>query len=117
MDITHDYAIALGEARSRLAALADIAATVDESIHYDRLLLRLDYMHEDYPGCHAVAGTKLELINRLEIAVDQMHNLGGADSLRLELLLDSAILGAADQLCRSNRLESKNTTTTPRRQP
>lgn len=49
--MTHGYAISFGEARSCLAALADTAPSVDESIYYDQLLLRLDLMHEDYPGC------------------------------------------------------------------
>lgn len=74
--MTLGYVIALGEARSCLAALADAAATFDESVHYDRLLLALDLIHEDYQGCDPVGGAQDELLDRLEAAVDEIHRLG-----------------------------------------
>lgn len=87
--MTVGYTIALGEARSCLAALADTAETLDDSIHYEHLLLALDFMHMDYPGCHPATGTRDELLDRLEAAVDELI-ARGADGLRMELLLDSA---------------------------
>jgi hypothetical protein len=86
MDTARAYAVALGDARCCLAALADASATVDESAHFDRLLIRLDLMHEDYPASQPLPGTKVELLDRLEVAVDAMVDLGG-DGLCLELLL------------------------------
>jgi hypothetical protein len=51
MDMTYAFALALGQARSCLAALAGTATTIDDSIQYDHVLLTLDLVHEDYPGC------------------------------------------------------------------
>lgn len=50
---------------------------MDESIHYDRLLLRLDFVHQDYPGGHPVTGIRQELLDRVEVAVEKMLELGG----------------------------------------
>lgn len=85
------YAIALAEARSRLAALADGATDFDESIHFAHLLLDLDRLHPFGAGLSPVTGTKAERLYRLEAAVDQMIDLGG-NSLSLELLLADALL-------------------------
>lgn len=41
------YAIALAGARGCLAALADTATSLSESIRYEQLLLHLDAMHYD----------------------------------------------------------------------
>ena len=92
MNLTYPYAVALGEARSCLAALADTAPTIDESIHYDRLLFRLDFMHQDYPGCHPITGTQQELLDRLEAAIETLI-AQGADGLITELLLADATNG------------------------
>ena len=90
MPTTVTYAIALAEARSCLAALADAAASFDESIHFEHLLLCLDGMHEhDFPALYLLAGQRAELMRRLERAVDQMIDLGG-DGLSLELVLADA---------------------------
>ena len=37
------HAVTLAEARSYVAALADIAVTIDASIEYDRVLLQIDF--------------------------------------------------------------------------
>lgn len=87
--MTLAYALALAQARSCLAALADTAPDFDESIRYEYLLLDLDMLHPIGPGLAPIAGTKAELLDRLEAAVDQMIELGG-DGLSLELLLASA---------------------------
>lgn len=84
------YAIALAQARSCLAALADIATDFDESVLYEQLLLDLDALHgEDGPALHSLAGNRAELLRRLEAAVDQMIELGGR-GLSLEILLAQA---------------------------
>ena len=80
------YAIALAQARSCLAALADAAPDICESSHYERLLIELDGLHPVGPALSPIHGTKDELLDRLEVAVDQMISLGG-DGLSLELLL------------------------------
>lgn len=89
MFMTLAYAIALTEARSCLAALADRATDVYESSHYDRLLIDLDGLHPWGPALWPMSGTKAELLDWLESAVDRMLDLGG-DGLSLELLLMSA---------------------------
>lgn len=66
------YGIALAEARSCLAALADTASDLNESIHFERLLLDLDRLHPDGPGLSMITGSKAELLDRLEYAVDGM---------------------------------------------
>ena len=83
------YSRALAEARSCLAALADSADTFDESVRFEHLLLDLDRLHPIGPGLSPTTGTKVELLDRLEAAIDQMIELGG-DGLSLELLLASA---------------------------
>lgn len=91
--MTLAYAIALAEARSCLAALADAAPDIYESSHSERLLIELDGLHPVGPALSATTGTRTELLDRLDAAVDQMIDLGEADGLRLELLLDAALFG------------------------
>lgn len=83
------YAVALAEARSCLAALGDGADSFDESNRYERLLLDLDQLHPIGPGLSVITGTRAQLLDQLEAAVDQMIELGG-DRLSLELLLAEA---------------------------
>jgi hypothetical protein len=89
--MTFAYAIALAEARSCLAALADGATDFDESIHFEHLLLELDALHEPdgYPALYPLHDNRADLLIRIEAAVDQMLDLG-ADGLRLEILLAQA---------------------------
>lgn len=87
--MTLAYAIALAQARSCLAALADSAADFDESVHFEHLLLDVDRLHPTGPGLSPMAGTKAELLAMLEGAVEAMIALGG-DGLSLELLLVAA---------------------------
>jgi len=90
MPMSLTYAIALAEARSCLAALADGATDFDESIHFEHLLLDLDALHgDDAPALSARVGDRTELLRRLEAAVDRMLDLGG-DGLSLEILLAQA---------------------------
>jgi hypothetical protein len=85
MPMTLAYAIALADARSCLAALADAATGLDESVHFEHLLLTLDALHPDGPALYAVAGEHGALLDRLDVAVDRMLALG-ADLLWPELL-------------------------------
>jgi len=59
--MTLGYAIALCEARSSLIALADRTQTFEESVHFEHLLLAIDLIYEDYPGCHPVTGAQDDL--------------------------------------------------------
>lgn len=90
MSMTLAYAMALAEARSCLAALADVVTDFDESSHFERILLDLDRLHPISPGLSRMAGSKAELLGRLEAAVDEVIELGG-DGLSLKLLLARAL--------------------------
>ncbi len=90
--LTIDFLVALGEARSCLASLADATDDADLSMHYDHLLIELDFITGDVgPACSPVVGTWAELLGRLEDAVDEVLTLGGVGGLGLELLLDAAL--------------------------
>jgi len=88
--MTLAYAVALAQARSCLASLADNAIDFGESVHYESLLLALDTIHPVGPALSPVGGSKAELLYRLEAAVDQMIDLGG-NGLSLEMLLGDAL--------------------------
>lgn len=84
------YLIALGEARSCLAALADSTDDIDLSSHYDHLLIELDDITGDIgPACSPMTGTPAELLRQLEHALDRLAEYG-VDGLNLELLLVAA---------------------------
>ena len=84
------YLYALGEARSCLAALADLAAAVEESSYFDQLLIYLDLVTDGVgPACFPRTGTCAELLARLEGAVDRLVEYG-VDGLSVELLLSRA---------------------------
>lgn len=88
--MTLAYALTLAEARSCIGALADLS-DFDESCRYERLLINLDGMHAgDFPATYPMCGTPVELLARLEAAVDRMIDLGG-DALGLELFLADVI--------------------------
>ncbi len=76
MPMSLAYAIPLAEARSCLAALADVAMDFDESVLYEHLLLDIDALHgDDAPALSARVGDRTELLRRLEAAVDRMLDL------------------------------------------
>jgi hypothetical protein len=82
------HALALAEARSCIAALADRAHTVDGSVEYDRVLLHLDALYGgDIPALGEVA------VDDPSVLYDAAENwlvelVGhGVDSLQVELLL------------------------------
>lgn len=105
MPMSLAYAIAVAEARSCLAALADDATDFDESIHFEHLLLDLDSMHEPdgYPSLYPLLGSRPDFLSHLEAAVDQMLDLGG-EGLSLGLLLADA-----ERSCHDERDEEDQT--------
>lgn len=84
------YSRALAEVRSCLAALADRAADVEQASYIERLLMSLDQLHPDGWATHPLDGDDVDLIGRLELAVDRMIALG-SDALTLELLLADVV--------------------------
>lgn len=83
------HALALAEARSYLAALADSAATFDASVEYERVLLQIDYLHGDFiPGIsHVPAHSSDVLFDVAYAAIEELVE-HGTDLLSVELLLD-----------------------------
>jgi hypothetical protein len=83
------YALALGEARSYLAALADRALTFDACVEYERILLQLDHLHGDViPGTASVpADSRDALFDVAYAAIEELAS-HGVDLLAVELLLD-----------------------------
>lgn len=84
------YSRALAEARSCLAALADRAADIEQASYFERLLISLDQLHPDGWATYPLDGDDVDLIGRLELAVDRMVALGG-DALSLELHLADVV--------------------------
>ena len=82
------HALTLGQARSRLAALADRAVTIEASSGYEGVLLRLDAIHgEDIPGIHPVeTRDRDELFNVARDAIEDLTG-HGLDPLTVELVL------------------------------
>ena len=83
------HAVTLGQARSRLAALADRASTIEASSGYERVLLRLDAIHgEDIPAIHTVeTHDRDELFALARGAIEDLTG-HGLDALTVELVLD-----------------------------
>ena len=82
------HALTLGQARSRLAALADRAVTIEASSGYEGVLLRLDAIHgEDLPGIHTVqTHDRDELFALAQGAIEDLTG-HGLDPLTVELVL------------------------------
>jgi hypothetical protein len=92
------HAIALAEARSHVAALADTAATFEASVDYERVLLQLDWIHgDDVPGLDASGLTddRNVLFSIAESAIEELVDFD-VDALQIELVL--AMLIAAREL-------------------
>ena len=76
------------QARSCLAALADTATTIDDSIQYDHVLLTLDLVHEDYPCCRrkGSAGWRSDCRNqRLSTRTARLGPTGEGEPPRFDL--------------------------------
>lgn len=82
------HAIALAQARSAIAALADRATTSDAAVEYERALLQLDWTHNDItPGITPLLNDPSDvLLGIAETAIDQLAGFG-VDALELELVL------------------------------
>ena len=92
------HAIALAEARSYVAALADTAVALEASVEYERVLLQLDWIHgDDVPGLDASGRTddRNVLFSIAESAIEELVDFD-VDALQVELVL--AMLIAAREL-------------------
>jgi hypothetical protein len=72
-----DYLLALGEARSCLAALADRAGADTQASRFERLLIALDILEPDGPATWPVTAEPAAILGRLDQAVDRLIELGG----------------------------------------
>lgn len=88
------HAVTLTEARSHVAALADLAGTFDACVEYERVLLQLDGIHgDDIPGLNPVRTDRRDVLFTLaEAAIETLVD-HGVDALQVELVL--AMLHAA----------------------
>ena len=92
------HAVALAEARTYIAALANGAASPDASLAYERTLLYLDSMHgENVPALDSsgLIDDHSALFVVAESAVEELVE-HGADALQVELVL--AMLEEAREL-------------------
>lgn len=83
------HAATLDEARSYVAALADCARTPAASAAYERLLLELDWLHDDAAPAINSAGLTNDLVTLGAVAASAINELRdhGIDALQIELLL------------------------------
>ena len=87
------HALALAEARSAVAALADAAHTEAASIEYERVLLQLDWLHHGVaPGITPPHQEARDVL--FGIAETAIETLGGfgVDLLELELVHDMLLV-------------------------
>lgn len=92
------HAVTLGQARTYVAALADLARPLDASLAYERTLLHLDAIHrDDGPaiGTTEPIGDRAALHDLAESAVEKLVD-HGVDALQVELVL--AMLDEAREL-------------------
>lgn len=92
------HAVALAEARTYLAALADQATSFEASLDYERTLLYLDSIHGDHVPALDTRGLiedRATLRVLAESAVEELID-HGIDALQVELVL--AMLHDAQQL-------------------
>ena len=85
------HAVALAEARSYVAALADHACTFDASVEYERVLLQLDWIHgDDTPALDTTGLTddRDVLFAVATSAIEELADCHGVDGLQIELVLD-----------------------------
>jgi len=84
------HAVTLAEARSYVAALADLTRNFDASVEYERILLQLDWIHGDeFPGLDTTGLTddRDVLYAVAESAIEELAD-HGVDALQVELVLD-----------------------------
>lgn len=89
------HALTLAEARSYVAALADLAQTFDASVEYERVLLQLDFIHGGDTPALDTAGLIDDRGFLFDVALSSIEKLvdHGVDRLQIELALD--MLGVA----------------------
>ena len=83
------HAVALAEARTYIAALADLAVSVDAALAYERTLLYLDSIHRDDVPVLDTGGLiddRTALYVVAESAVEELVD-HGVDALQVELIL------------------------------
>jgi len=82
------HACCLAEARSCLAALADLAKSADITAVYERLLIDLDVITGDVgPATYPIAGVSVdELVQRAVLALGCLMGCG-VESVGVELLI------------------------------
>lgn len=84
------HAVTLAQARSCVAALADLAGTFDASVEYERVLLQLDWIHgDDSPALDSTGLTddRDVLFAVASSAIEGLVDYGD-DGLQIELVLD-----------------------------
>lgn len=92
------HAVALAEARSYLAALADTAASGDAGMEYERVLLQLDELHGGvYPPITVVPTRDREVLFR--VAHESVSQLAryGVDSFELGICLCMLVVAWEDE--------------------
>lgn len=92
------HAVALAEARTYIAALADLSVAADAALAYERTLLYLDSVHgDDVPALdtRGLINDRTALYVVAESAVEELVD-HGVDALQVELLL--AMLDDAREL-------------------
>lgn len=84
------HALTLAEARSYVAALADLAQTFDASVEYERVLLQLDFIHGGDTPALDTAGLMDDRRFLFDVASSSIEKLvdHGIDGLQIELALD-----------------------------
>lgn len=84
------HAMTLADARSYVAALADLAQTFDASVEYERVLLQLDFIHGDDTPALDTAGLTDDRDVLFSVAASSIEELldHGVDGLQIELVLD-----------------------------
>ncbi len=84
------HAMILAEARSYVAALADLAQTFGASVEYERVLLQLDFIHGDDTPALDTAGLTDDRDVLFSVAASSIEELldHGVDGLQIELVLD-----------------------------
>lgn len=89
MTIGIGYLLALGDARSCLAALADATDDDVATSHFEQLLVALDILEAEGPATWPVTADPDALLARLATAVDRLVELG-ADPLPLAQIVTLA---------------------------
>jgi len=85
------HAVTLAEARSYVAALADLARTFNASVEYEHVLLQLDWIHgDDTPALETTGLTddRDVLFAVATLAIEELNDHHGVDGLQIELVLD-----------------------------